>query len=161
MKPVGSELCSQEPATVPCPQSHDSKTHSEILFLWSIIFPRFPRSSKTSLPFRFADCNKAWISHLSHACYMLHPSSRPLFVNPNKIRWRVQMTKLLSSSLFFFFQYSKLTISVVNWFLKNATDNETTDTEVLNPVLKWPFVPINYIIKHQIHFCANKHKNLD
>jgi hypothetical protein len=32
--------------------------------------------------------------------------------------------------------YSKPSISAVNWFLKNATDKEMADTEVLNPVLK-------------------------
>jgi hypothetical protein len=36
---------------------------------------------------------------------------------------------------------SKSSMPVINWFLKNAADNETVDTEMWNPMLKWQFFP--------------------
>jgi hypothetical protein len=49
----------------------------------------------------------------------------------------------------------KPSISVVNWFLKNPADNETTDTEVLNSL--WG----NRRTEHQTNFLCKQHKKLD
>jgi len=73
MKPWSSLPCSQESATIPCPepdasnpylQPYFSKIHSNIIFLSTA------RSSDFSLSFRFSNKNYVCILHLSPACYI-------------------------------------------------------------------------------------------
>jgi hypothetical protein len=52
-----------------------------------------PRSSECSPPFRFSDYIFS-ISHISHTCYMTHPSHPPWFDHPN-IWWSIQVMELL------------------------------------------------------------------
>jgi hypothetical protein len=60
------------------------------------IFPSTPRSSDWLLHFRFSNQNVACNSHLSHTCYMPHPSHPPWFDHRNNMCWSC---KLWSSPL--------------------------------------------------------------
>jgi hypothetical protein len=53
-----------------------------------------PSSSKWSFPFEFSNQNIIYISHLSHAGYMLHPPHPPWFDHHNNIWWSVQIMNL-------------------------------------------------------------------
>jgi hypothetical protein len=60
--------CSQQPTA-----GSESSPDSPKCFLkvhYNIIFPSMSRYSKWSLSFEFCEQNFAFISHLSHACYM-------------------------------------------------------------------------------------------
>jgi hypothetical protein len=60
----------------------------------NIILPSIPRTSESSLPFKFSNHNVCY-SLLSHACYMPLPSHPPWFNHPNNIWWSVQVMELL------------------------------------------------------------------
>jgi hypothetical protein len=61
-----------------------------------VLVPSTPRSSDWSLPFRSSDQNFVFISHLSYAYYMPHPSNSAGIDHPNNIWWSLQVTKPLS-----------------------------------------------------------------
>jgi len=101
MKPKGSQLCSQKPATSPYPETDESRPHLPS------IFPEDPfyyyhlpmhRSSMWSFPFRFTNQNFVYVSHFSYACYLPHPSHSPWLDHPNSIWWSVQLMKLIIQS---------------------------------------------------------------
>jgi len=51
---------------------------------FNIFLPSTPRTSEWSLPFTLSNRNNAYISHLSHACYMSRPFRPPWFDHPVK-----------------------------------------------------------------------------
>jgi hypothetical protein len=65
------------------------------LKIHSDIFSATPRFSAWSLSFRFSLQDIVRIYHISHACYMPHPSHSPWFDQSNYIWWSVQVLKLL------------------------------------------------------------------
>jgi len=63
---------------------------------FNIILPSLFGFSESSLPFRFPDQNFVFISHISHACYMPHPSVLDLLA----LITFCEEYKLCSSSLY-------------------------------------------------------------
>jgi hypothetical protein len=90
---LGSECslpCSQQPTTGPylsqmCPVHtfptcfHKTPSDTDL--------PSTPRSSEWPLPFRFSDQIFVRISHITHACYVPHPSHLPWYDRPTNIWW--------------------------------------------------------------------------
>jgi hypothetical protein len=98
VEPEGSLLCSQGHATGSYPEPDLSSPQLPTLFPKihsNITFPSTPRYSEWSLPFVFSNQIIVFISHLSLAYYMFHPSRPPWFDHPDNIWWRVEAMKLL------------------------------------------------------------------
>jgi hypothetical protein len=71
--------------------SHPISLHS-ILILSSSLRLGLPSGL---LPSGFYIKNNVFVSNISRACYMFHPSHPPKFDHPNNIWWIVQVMKLL------------------------------------------------------------------
>jgi len=79
-----------------------------------------PVSSKLYLYFRFSKWNLACISHISHSCYVPHPSHPPSFNHPYSILWRIQIMKLL-----------------IQFFLPSVSSHRSRDS-LQHPVFRHP-----------------------
>jgi len=62
---------------------------------YNIIFPSTSRFSEWPLSFRFTNQTTVCISHLSHACYIFHPSHFLCLYHRNNILWSVDVLKLI------------------------------------------------------------------
>jgi hypothetical protein len=98
LKPDNSLLCSQQPTTLPYPKPH-IPIHVSKSILLKIHFYIFPlsthRSSKQRNSFRSYIQNPLWISLLSHARNLLHPSYPPWYEHCNDVGRKTQIVTFL------------------------------------------------------------------
>jgi hypothetical protein len=83
------------------------KVHLDVILLPT------PRSSQWSLAFGPPNQNPVSTSPLPHACHMSSPFHPPWFKNPNNIRWRIQVMKLI------IIQFSPWSVFLNTLFSKN------------------------------------------